>query len=235
MSPDRLAAIARRAALAGAALVAALVPTRAAVAQLPNAPVLQNAWAAPGIVVAANLAGGSEGSVYAGAAAWAPASARFQVSAGAGMQARQDRGSRFVYGGRVSVPVWSPGSGAIGIGAFAGIGGGAGGSSRSATDPIAVDSTSESLVIPVGAAIGYRRGFGGIRGFSAYATPAYVMVRGNGTSNNLLRVGLGLDVGISAAFGVTIGAETGQAASEGSPGPTGVLYGLGISYALGRR
>jgi hypothetical protein len=206
-----------------------------AAAQLPNAPVLQNAWAAPGIVVAANLAGGSHGSVYAGAAAWAPSSARFQVSAGAGMQAREDHGSRFVYGGRLSVPVWSPGSGALGIGAFAGLGGGAGGSSRSTTNPVDADSTRETLIIPVGAAIGYRRGFGGIRGFSAYATPSYVMIRGNGTSANLLRVGLGLDVGISAAFGITIGAETGQAASEGSPGPNGVLYGLGVSYALGRR
>jgi hypothetical protein len=41
-----------------------------AAAQMPGAPILQNAWASPGIVVAFNFAGGSEGPVYSAAASW---------------------------------------------------------------------------------------------------------------------------------------------------------------------
>src|ERR1051325_11829407 len=42
-----------------------------AAAQMPGAPVLQNAWRSPGLVVAADFAGGS-GSLYGGAVGWAP-------------------------------------------------------------------------------------------------------------------------------------------------------------------
>ena len=41
-------------------------------AQMPNAPVLQNVWTTPGAVLALNLAGGSQGSVYGAAASFSP-------------------------------------------------------------------------------------------------------------------------------------------------------------------
>src|SRR3954463_2255952 len=59
-------------------------------AQIPGAPVLQNAWASPGIVGAVNFAGSSGQSVVAAAAGWSPGSGRFQVSGGAGYQNRTD-------------------------------------------------------------------------------------------------------------------------------------------------
>ena len=120
-------------------------------AQMPGAPVLQNAWAAPGIVVAADIAGGSGSSVYAGALGWAPASGRFQFSGGAGYQSSSGQKGRAVYGARVAMPVMQMMSGRLGIAAFAGIGGGAG------TSKTAADSLMSRMVIPAGLAIGYRQ------------------------------------------------------------------------------
>ena len=89
----------RIAALLGVAIAGA------ADAQLPGAPVLQNAWATPGLVAAVNLGGGSDGSVYAAAVGWSPGSGRFQLSAGAGAQSRTGTGSKGAYGLRVAVPL----------------------------------------------------------------------------------------------------------------------------------
>src|SRR4051812_43182098 len=87
--------------------IAGLVATIAAAsadAQMPGAPVLQNAWGTPGIVGALNVTGGSDGSTYAAAGSWSPGSGRFQFSGGLGVQQRAGNGSGGAYGVRVAMP-----------------------------------------------------------------------------------------------------------------------------------
>ena len=142
------------------ALIAAFVAPPTLAAQLPGTPVLQNAWATPGIVVALDVGGGSgtsRGSTYAGAAAWAPGAGRFQLSAGAGMNSASGSSSRAVYGARVAVPLKELMGGNLGIGAFVGVGGG----SVNVNDSLRTKS-----VVPAGLAIGYRRAVGGLAGGS---------------------------------------------------------------------
>ena len=192
---------------------------------MPGAPVLQNAWASPGLVGAVNYAGG-DGSVYAAAVSWASATARFQLSGGIGARSLPGGGgSKSVYGLRAAIPFGGAAS-AIGFGVFAGVGGG-----QSATG----DTVSSNTQIPVGAAIGWRHAIGATRGFSLYATPSYVYVTGGSQSGGVARVGIGVDLGITKSFGATAGAEFGATRASGLGGPTGTLYGIGVSYAFGRR
>ncbi|MEO5568970.1 MAG: hypothetical protein ABIR92_10785 [Gemmatimonadaceae bacterium] len=194
-------------------------------AQMPGAPVLQNAWAAPGIVIAGNIAGGSGSNVYAGAVGWAPSSGRFQVSGGAGMQSRSGA-SRTVYGARLALPLKQIMSGKVGIAGFAGIGGG---------PAKAGDTTSSTSVIPAGLAIGYRQAIGTSgRGISAYVDPSYQHHTGSNGSKGYIRVAGGLDAGISPRYGLTVGFESGARADNGTVGPSGTLYGVGVSMKLGR-
>src|SRR6185503_16378935 len=86
------------------AAVLAVVIAGSADAQMPGAPVLQNAWATPGVVAALNVTGGSDGSLYAAAGSWTPGSGRFQVSGGFGFQTRTGNGSGGAYGVRVAMP-----------------------------------------------------------------------------------------------------------------------------------
>src|SRR3954462_11617157 len=87
-----------RTCVAAAALMVALSSTLTA--QMPGAPVLQNAWASPGMVVAVDIAGGSR-TLYGGAVGWAPSAGRFQFSGGVGsLSPKGGGGSRIVYGGR---------------------------------------------------------------------------------------------------------------------------------------
>src|SRR5437588_8614124 len=88
-------------------------------AQLPGAPVLQNAWASPGVVGALDFGGGADGSVVAAAAGWTPGSGRFQVSGGLGSRTLTGHGSSFAYGARVAVPIFGGGASAFGVAAFA--------------------------------------------------------------------------------------------------------------------
>jgi hypothetical protein len=194
-------------------------------AQMPGAPVLQNAWAAPGIVVAANIAGGSGSSVYAGAAAWTPASGRFQLSGGAGLQSITGAGGgRAVYGARVAMPLMQAMSGRLGVAAFVGAGGGAGKTG---------DTTRSNTVIPAGLGVGYRQAIGTAgRGFSAYVDPSYQYHSGAKGSKSYIRFAVGVDIGISARFGLTAGLESGAKAKLGTVGPRGSLYGIGISMKL---
>jgi hypothetical protein len=208
------------------AFVAMVIISPVARAQMPGAPVLQNAWAAPGIVVAGNFAGGSGTSVYGGAAAWAPASGRFQLSAGAGAQTSTGGGGRVVYGARVALPVMQLMAGKLGVAAFAGIGGGPEKGS---------DTTRSNSVIPAGVAVGYRQAIGTAgRGISAYVDPNYQHHKGVAGSQGYFRLGAGLDAGISPRFGVTFGFETGAGAKTGKVGPQGTSYGVGVSMKLGR-
>jgi hypothetical protein len=191
-------------------------------AQMPGSPVLQNAWAAPGIVLALDISGGS-GSTYAGALGWAPSSGRFQLSGGAGIQS--DNGSRGVYGARLALPLAQLMGGNLGIAAFAGIGGGSGSST---------DTTQSATVVPAGLAAGYRRAIGTSgRGFSIFVDPNYQYHSGDAGSDGYFRVGFGVDAGLSSRFGITLGGEAGSSAPAGSVGPDGTLYGIAVSMKIG--
>lgn len=199
-------------------------------AQIPGAPVLQNAWATPGIVGAVNVAGGSDGTVYAAAGSWTPGSGRFQLSAGGGFRTMTDAGSGGVYGARVAIPLGGASS-SFGYGAFAGIGGGSAGKPKIAF----ADSVASTTEIPVGAAVGWRHAISANHGLSVYATPSYVFFTGGSKTSGLVRIALGADVGITKAIGATLGVEFGGKRPRGFGGPSGSLFGLGLSYALGHR
>ena len=91
------------------------------------------------------------------------------------------------------------------------------------------------MQIPVGAAFGWRHALGSGHGFSVYASPSYVFLSGTGQSKGLVRAALGADIGITSSMGATAGVEFGQGAPRGALGPSSTLWGLGFSYALGRR
>jgi len=206
------------------AILIVALPTLAS-AQMPGAPVLQNAWATPGMVVALDFASGS-GSLYGGAVGWAPGSGRFQLSAGAGSHSPKGGASRAVYGARVAFPVMQIMGGKLGIAGFAGIGGGA---------AKAGDTTAAKSVVPVGLGIGYRQAFGTAgRGVSAYLDPNYQYHSGTAGKRGYFRVGGGVDVGLSPRFGLTLGFESGATAKTGEVGPTAGLFGVGASMKLGR-
>jgi hypothetical protein len=66
-------------------------------------------------------------------------------------------------------------------------------------------------------------------------TPAYVLFSGGTKGGGLFRAALGGDVGITSSLGATLGIEFGGKRPRGLGGPTGSLYGFGLSYALGHR
>ena len=194
-------------------------------AQMPSAPILQNVWATHGLVGAVNVGGGSDATVYAAAVSFA--ASRLQFSGGLGYQTRTGMSSRTVYGIRAAMPLGGVNS-AVGFGAFAGIGGGP-------TSRTAADSAASTTEVPLGVSVGWRKAFRGARGASLYASPAYVLFSGGSKSGGLFRVGAGADVGITNALGATLGAELGGTRARGIGGPSGVLYGVGVSYAFGKR
>jgi hypothetical protein len=220
-------------------LIAVCVAASSAEAQIPGAPVLQNAWATPGFVGALNVAGSSGQSVFAGAAGWSPGSGRFQVSGGVGYQNRTDFDGRAVYGARVAVP-FGGASSAFGFAAFAGVGGGPTGKRQVVIDTvtnekITVDDTlSSTTQVPLGASIGYRRAFGS-HGLSVYATPAWVIYSGGGKTDGLFRAAVGVDFAITRSLGATAGIDFGGNRSKDVGGPSSAQYGVGLSYAFGRR
>lgn len=205
-----------------------------ALAQMPGVPTLQNAWANPGFTFAVNAGTGGGSRAIAGAAAWAPRSGRFQLSAGVGARKADEGGQGTAYGFRAAMPVFSFAGGALGVAGFAGVGG--------AFEPDATFGTDVGgtyTQVPVGLGIGYRKAFSFIRGVSLYGTPFYsynrLTVGDSSTSAGLFRFSVGADVGITNRLGVTAGAEFGGSADAGDPGPTGAVYGVGVSFALGRR
>jgi hypothetical protein len=213
----------------GALLGLFCLPTVAG-AQLPGLPVLQNAFVAPGFAAALNAGGGGDGTAYAAALGWAPRSARFQISVGAGVHvAGGETGGAF--GARAAVPVFSLMKGNLGIAAFAGIGGAQGGRVQGARVGLGQ--------APVGVTVGYRRALGQTRGFSVYAAPFFAYFRndfGNNTeSAGLFRISVGGDFAMTRAIGVTAGLEAGGSRSGNGPGPDGIIWGAGVSYAFGRR
>ena len=215
--------------------IALLIGASVLQAQMPNAPVLQNVWTTPGAIVALNLAGGSQGSVYGAAASFSPGT-RLELSGGAGLQAVTGAGSRLAYGFRAALPLGGATSG-MGFGAFAGIGGGVASQVHASTVAGVPDTTTAASImqVPIGASVGWRHDLGSGHGFSIYASPTYMFVSGGGKSTGLFRASLGADAGITPMLGATVGVEFGQARAATLPGPRATLWGLGVSYALGRR
>jgi hypothetical protein len=199
--------------------------------QLPGTPVLQNAWATPGLSAAVNVGGGADGATYAGALAWAPRTSRFQLSGGGGVQSTKSDGSRGVYGVRLAVPFGGAAS-SIGFAGFAGIGGGTNGKK---TNTLPNDSLASTSEVPLGVAVGWRHSVGADHGFSVYAAPAFVLFSGGTKSDGLFRASVGADAGITRALGVTLGVEFGGTRARGLGGPSGSLYAVGVSYSFGHR
>ena len=194
--------------------------------QLPGVPVLQNAFANPGLTIGINYGKGDDSKAYAGALSWAPASARFQVTGGFGAFEPDGADRASAWGARASVPITQTMmAGKLGIGAFAGVGG-------------ASQNGVSLLHLPAGASVSWRTRLGERRGISFYAAPFYSWTRvkadEESVSKGLLRASLGVDVAVVPSLGVTLGYELGQKAGEDEPGATGGTFGVGISYALRR-
>jgi hypothetical protein len=195
-------------------------------AQLPGVPVLQNAFANAGLTIAVNYGHSDESKAYAGAIAWAPASARFQVTGGFDAFEPDGADRANAWGARVSVPITQTMmEGKLGIGAFAGVGG-------SSQDEVSL------LHVPAGASVSWRMRLGERRGISLYAAPFYSWTRlsfdDESENKGLVRASFGVDVAVVPSLGITVGYEMGQTAEADEPGATGGTFGIGISYALRR-
>lgn len=218
-----------------AGLLAVAAANGALAAQVPGAPVLQNAFGNPGLVVAANFGGGSGQSYYGAAAAWGIGTeGRLSISGGAGAQHRNGS-TRGAYGARVAARIWSTRGGALGVGGFAGFGG----APRTRTGTLVTNPAV--MMIPAGVSVGYRRALGTKRGMSAYLSPFYRWVRADGgavVSGGAMRISGGLDFSFSPSWGVTVGGDLGGAGGSTAAGgqkSSGAL-GAAISFVpRGRR
>jgi hypothetical protein len=76
---------------------------------------------------------------------------------------------------------------------------------------------------------------GASHGVSVYGAPAYVLFSGGSKNQGLFRASIGADLGLTRALGATVGVEFGATRPRGIGGPSGTLYGVGVSYALGHR
>ena len=206
------------------AMTIALALPVAAAAQMPGLPVLQNAFANPGITVAVN-AGYSEDAIgYGAAGAWAPANARFVISVGAGALSPDEGETAGAAGARFSMPVLSFMEDALGVAVFAGAGG-------------ATRDEWRQIDIPAGLGIGWRRAFGVSRGISVHAAPMIRWSRnslegGSSSSATLFRLAAGVDVTLGTSFGVTLGVETGGRNEDAAPALARNVGGLGVSYVF---
>ena len=217
--------------MAGLAVVAAAHGELAA--QVPGAPVLQNAFSNPGLIVTANFGSGSGQSYYGAAAAWGMGtSGTLSISGAAGAQ-HGNGATRGAYGARVAARLWSTKGGALGVGGFAGFGG----APRTRTGTIVTNPAV--MMIPAGLSVGYRRAMGTKRGMSAYLSPFYRWVRADSgavVSSGAMRISGGLDFSFSPSLGVTVGGDLGGAggSSGGGKKSSGSL-GAAISFVPGGR
>jgi hypothetical protein len=211
------------------AIASAVALPGAVGAQMLGVPVLQNGFTNPGITLAVNYGSAEKVRGYGAAAAWAPATGRFQVSGGIGGYDADEGKSLTTYGGRFAMPLTRfTGTGNLGVAPFAGIG--------------AASREGVSIMhIPVGVAAGYRRGLGATRAISVYGSSFYGFTRttndaasDESDSKGLLRFSVGLDVTVIPALGLTLGYELGANAGDGEPGPRSSIFGIGLSYALRR-
>lgn len=210
-----------------AAVMGALTALSSAAAQIPGAPVLQNAFANPGLAVAANFGGGSGQSLFALAAGWGLGSGRFLLSGAAGAQ-RSNQSTRGAYGARASMTAWTSAGGSLGAAVFAGVGG------APRTRREAEMTNPAVFTVPAGITAGYRRNVGETRGISAYVSPMYRWTRvttdDDGTaSEGNFRVAVGLDFSFNPALGITVGADMGS----GDAGTS--TLGAAVSWVPGGR
>ncbi len=207
----------------GAAAVLAAAGARSASAQMVGVPVLQNAFVNPGVTFGADFAAASEALVYAGALAWVPENGKIQLSGGFGVLDPDNGSGKATWGGRAMLPIGALSSRTLGVAAFVGVG------------SLSSGGATETR-IPLGASVGYRATLGERRAISAYIAPFLDVSRFKrdsvGETRSLFRVSLGVDVAIASQLGLTVGYEWGARAPEGSPGPAGGLFGVGLSYAL---
>ena len=212
--------------LAAASMLGAVPAT----AQMPATPVLQNAWANSGITIAANYGRVTGASAIAGALAWAPTNARFQLSIGGGAVRVDSGAGSGGYGARLSVPLVEFASGSIGTAVFGGVG------------FFGRKGVRESN-FPVGLSLGWRHALGTTRAISAYVAPFYLLSRRKGTVDSVtinerasvIRASVGVDVTLASRLGMTIGYESGAHAKDVDPGPRGGAFGVALSYALRRQ
>jgi hypothetical protein len=207
-----------------AVALAALLAPAVAHAQLPGAPVLQNAFANPGITVAANYADGDATTLVAGAVAYSPGAGRVQLSAGIGQLKVDDADfSATAWGARVAVPLLSFAGGRAGVAPFAGIGG-------------ASKDDVKLLQVPAGVGAGWRMGLGATRALSFYATATYLWARTTvdeqKVSNGRVRFAAAADVTVVRNLGLTVGYEAGAEAGDDEAGPAGPILGVGLSWAF---
>jgi hypothetical protein len=221
---QRASSAARTALVTAAAVAVALASPAIAAAQLPGAPVLQNAFANPGVTVAANYADGDATTLIAGAVAWSPGTGRFQFSGGAGQLKVDDADfSAPAWGARVAVPLLSFANGRAGVAPFGGIGG-------------ASKDSVKLLQVPFGVGAGWRMGLGATRALSLYATGTYLWARTTvgeeRVSDGRVRFAAAADVTVVRNLGLTLGYEAGAEADAGEAGPTGPVLGVGLSWAF---
>jgi hypothetical protein len=195
---------------------------RSAAAQMVGVPVLQNAFVNPGVTFGADFAAASGARVYGAALAWVPENGKVQLSGGAGVMDPDEGSGHVTWGGRAMIPIRALSSRTVGLAAFVGVG------------SLSAGGATETR-IPIGASVGYRALLGK-HAVSAYVAPFldYSRLKHDTVSANktLLRVSFGFDVAIASQVGLTVGYEWGGRAPEGSPGPAGGLFGVGLSYAL---
>ena len=211
-------------ALLAALAIAALLGPRAVRAQLPGAPVLQNAFSNPGLTVAGNYASGDRTSLVAAAIAYAPGAGRFQFSGGVGRLTldKADK-SATPWGARLAIPLFSFAGGRGGVAPFVGFGG------------ASIDSV-KLMQVPVGVGAGWRMGLGATRALSVYGTGTYLWARttvgDTKESAGLVRFAAAADVTVIRNLGLTLGFEAGSNAGAGESGPTGSIFGVGLSWAF---
>ena len=209
-------------AVLAAALLARPIP---ALAQIPSVPVLQNAFTNPGVTVAANFGTADNIRNYGAAAAWAPASGRLQVSAGAGIVDPDEGDTATGLGARIAVPVRTFRDETLGVGLFGGAG--------------FAKSEVWEFRFPIGASAAYRRALGTTRAISVHASP-FVLVSTcdcdalNVSGSALFRISFGVDVIVMPGLGLTLGYEAGANAKDADAGPRSGVFGIGVSYAFRR-
>lgn len=193
-------------------------------AQMPSVPVLQNGFVAGGMTMAVNFGSASNTTAYALAAAWGPASERFQVSGAIGA-VRPDSGSSWAsYGFRAAVPLYSALEKRFGVALFAGVGG------------MRRDTTS-IVRVPVGLGVGYRFVFGETRSVAAYASPFFAWSRvsergARGEGDNAMRGSLAADLVLTRHIGLTAGFEFGGGGGGTSVARASNMFGAAVSYAF---
>ncbi len=214
---------ATRLATVGAVAALSFASVRSARAQMLGAPVLQNAFANRGFTVGADFGTGDDLTSYGAAAAWSPASEKYQFSVGVAYLNPKNGSGTATYGARLMVPVLDHGS-PFGVAPFVGMGG-------------ANFNGVNDWQIPLGLTAAYRRAVGGSgRGVSAYVSPFFTWARirehQQTVTHGLFRVSIGVDAAVLPQVGVTVGYETGQKATDAQPGARGGIFGVGVSYAL---